>query len=461
MRCAKLSLFLFVQRGMKADIIVIGGGASGLMAAYGAATSMVRSGRDVSVTVLEKMPRPGRKIMITGKGRCNFSNIKEWSDFCTHIRTNPQFVKPAFFNLDPEHLVGFFRSAGMDSVVERGERAFTASHLASDVVDALVRACLGAGVKIETGSEVADISFTGDSDNKKASGFQIVTSDSRKYSCRKLILATGGLSYPGTGSTGDGYVFARKLGHSITPLFPSLTALVPAGYKKQEGNSSLRHHIGRSVPLSTKGEALCGVKLKNVGLQLLIEGSVAQDEFGDVDFTDGGIEGPLGFKVSRKAVKALVNGSRVSLVLDLKPGVAAEELGTRIRELWAAIAADPRSRNIGEREKYRILLGKLMPRELVRPFADAHPAINPKAIVAGLKAWVFDVEGFVGYERAVVTAGGISTGEVVAKTLESRLVPGLHFCGEVLDIDCDTGGYNLHTAFSTGFLAGQAAAASL
>ena len=214
MRCAKLSLFLFVQIGMKADIIVIGGGASGLMAAYGAATSMVRSGRDVSVTVLEKMPRPGRKIMITGKGRCNFSNIKEWSDFCTHIRINPQFVKPAFFNLDPEHLVEFFRSAGMDSVVERGERAFPASHLASDVVDALVRACLGAGVKIETGAEVADISFTGDSDNKEASGFQIVTSDSRKYSCRKLILATGGLSYPGTGSTGDGYVFARKLGHT-------------------------------------------------------------------------------------------------------------------------------------------------------------------------------------------------------------------------------------------------------
>ena len=494
---------------MKADIIVIGGGASGLMAAYGAAGAMIRAGRDVSVTVLEKMPRPGRKIMITGKGRCNFSNIKEWNDFCTHIRTNPQFVKPAFFNLDPAHVVEFFRSAGMESVVERGERAYPASHLASDVVDALVRACLGKGVKIETEAVVEDLSYSGESSNKKQSSFQIVTSDGRKYSCSRLIIATGGLSYPGTGSTGDGYVFALNLGHSITPLFPSLTALVPVGYKTPERNRSLReachprqcqregpiacdgrddgaagtgsegtvplrHHIDRSVPLSARGEALCGVKLKNVGLQLIIEGSVAQDEFGDIDFTDGGIEGPLGFKVSRKAVKALINGSRVRLVLDLKPGVKAGEISSRVKELWAEIGADTRSRGLGEKEKCRILLGKLMPRELVRPFMDAHscvtvpgrklrqPArVNLQIIAAALKEWAFDIEGFVGYERAVVTAGGISTDEVIAKTLESRLVPGLHFCGEVLDIDSDTGGYNLQTAFSTGYLAGQSAAASL
>ena len=297
--------------------------------------------------------------------------------------------------------------------------------------------------------------------------------DGREWKCRRVIVATGGLSYPTTGSTGDGLRWAQELGHRIVPTFPSLTALVPRGYKLQEDKDL---HIDRSTPLSELGQALCGVQLKNIQLSLLIEGTEVDSEFGDVDFTDGGIEGPVGFQLSRKAVKALVNGSRVSLVLDLKPGVDLTELTVRIKALWEEIGRDPRSWGVREKERCRILLGKLLPRELIPGFMQMHPEIltlerrgradtkvwvNLVSIAKALKAWQFDIAGYVGYERAVVTAGGVSTDDFVAKTMESRIVPGLYLCGEVLDIDADTGGYNLQLAFATGALAGRSAAKSL
>ena len=559
---------------MKSDIVVIGAGASGLMAAYSAASELVASGSDASVTLLEKMPRPARKIMITGKGRCNFTNLKQWNDFNSHVRSGANFIKSSFYNLNPEALIRFFESYGMRSVVERGDRAYPASYHASDVVDTLVNACHSVGVKIECEAEVSSI----------REGYELELKDGRKWLCSKIIVATGGLSYPGTGSTGDGYAWARSLGHSTTPLFPSLTALVPRDYKLPsapggasfgsgasfglgsacapgasvcgapgasaanvataaanvatpaptvnvapaaaacaartgaslgQGSSgaslgpgsagapgasaanvataaaacaaragaSLRPgcdtdplHIDRSLPLSESGQKLCGVKLKNVGLSLLIEGTEADSDFGDLDFTDGGIEGPLGFRMSRKAVKAMVNGSRVALCLDLKPGVELTELTARVKSLWKEIDCDPRSKRLREKEKGRILLGKLMPWDLIPAFVDRNPGIytlerrsrtdtklwvNLVTIAKVLKCWRFDIAGYVGYERAVVTAGGVSTDELVAKTLESRLHQGLYFCGEVLDVDCDTGGYNLHSAFCTGALAGRNAALSL
>ena len=454
---------------MKTDIIVIGGGASGLMAAYSAARTAVDSGKALQVTVLEKMPRPGRKIMITGKGRCNFTNVKGWNDFSGHIRSKSNFVKSAFYSLPSEKVVDFFESYGMETVVERGDRAFPASYHASDVVDTLVNACLSLGVKIECEFEVAGIEKTGEK-------FEVLSTDERKYIGSKLIIATGGLSYPGTGSTGDGYAWARDFGHSISPTFPSLTALVPKGYKASDTIiSDFKFHIDRSSPLSELGNNLCGIQLKNVGVSLEIEGTEADNEFGDIDFTDGGIEGPIGFQLSRKAVKSLTNGSRVSLVLDLKPGVSLTEVTERVKALWAEIDKDPRSRRLREKERCRILLGKLMPWELIPGFTACHPEIitlerrsrvdtkvwiNLVSIAKALKAWRFDIAGFVGYERAVVTAGGVSTDEVISKTMESRLIPGLYFCGEVLDIDADTGGYNLQSAFATGNLAGQSAAKS-
>ena len=434
---------------MKSDIIVIGGGASGLMAAYGAASALVKDGRDASVTMLEKMPRPGRKIMITGKGRCNFTNLKEWNEFSAHIRSNPDFVKNAFYNLNPSNMISFFEDNGMSTVVERGERAFPASYRASDVVDTLVNACNAQGVKIVSGCEVRGV--------EPLEGewkYSLGCADGGTWLCRRLILATGGLSYPASGSTGDGFIWAAKLGHEITTLFPSLTALVPRGYKRIETPDGL--HIDRSNPLAELGKALCGIQLKNVGLSLMIAGRCTDEGLGDVDFTDGGIEGPLGFQMSRKAVKAMINGSKVALVLDLKPGVEPSELGSRVEELKLQIERDPRSRRLGEKEKQRILLGKLMPWELIPAFRQCH-----KDILAGLKEWMFPIEGYVGYERAVVTAGGVCVDSLLRKTLESRLCPGLYMCGEMLDVDCDTGGYNLQTAFSTGLLAGQSAAKSL
>lgn len=473
---------------MKADIIVIGAGASGLMAAYAAARTLVENDRVADVVLLEKMPRPGRKIMITGKGRCNFTNLKEWNEFSQHIRSKANFVKPAFYNFTSQDAISFFEGYGMPTVVERGDRAFPASHHASDAVDTLVLAAQRYGVKLVTDCEVQTISH--------ADEFALETSQG-KFFCKKLIIATGGLSYPGTGSTGDGYRWATSLGHKIQPLFPSLTALVPKGYKDTSADvpgsdssadtlseTSLKGHLHRSLPLTEYGQMLCGNQLKNVGVTSIIEGCVADEEFGDIDFTDGGIEGPVGFQLSRKCVKSIINGSRVSIRIDLKSGVSLEEVTERVKQLWNDIAKDPRSRGLKDREKCRILLGKLIPWDLIPGFLEGNPDIitvetrksgsfhgkpqfsskvwvNLNAIARALKSWTFDIDGFVGYERSVVTAGGVSTDDIVAKTLESRIVPGLHFCGEVLDMDCDTGGYNLQAAFSTGFLAGQSAARSL
>ena len=464
---------------MKSEIMIIGGGASGLMAAYGAAKWLVDNGSDAQVTVLEKMPRPGRKIMITGKGRCNFTNVKDWNAFSQHIRSKSSFVKPSFYNLGSGAVVDFFERNGMKTVVERGDRAFPASYHASDVVDTLLRACAGYGVKV-----VTDIPVTGIV--RLPDGFKVNTSDGLEHRCRKLIVATGGLSYPGTGSTGDGLAWAEGLGHSVKACFPSLTALVPKGYKTGEPISRGKGHIDRGTPLSDFGKSLAGIQLKNISLAAVIEGQPVESEFGDIDFTDGGIEGPVGFQLSRRCVKAMINGSKVTLRLDLKPGVEDADLAARVKSLWDEIARDPRSRGKGDRERCRILLGKLMPWDLIPAFLSAHPDIvtvkrkagtkdgngrysvgakqafvNLSGIAKYLKQWDFPIDGFVGYERCVVTAGGVDTDELLPKSMESRLVPGLYFCGEVMDMDCDTGGYNLQAAFSTGFLAGQSAARSL
>ena len=446
---------------MKAEIVVIGGGASGLMSAYHAAATLANEGVCAQVTVLEKMPRPARKLMITGKGRCNFTNVKDWNDFSGHIRSKVPFIKSAFYNLTPEKLVDFFDSFGMKSVIERGDRAFPTSYHASDVVDTLVLACNSVGVKIVTGIEVLEV-------RREQGGFALDLSDSSCCHCKALILATGGLSDPTTGSSGDGYRFASSLGHHITPTFPSLTALVPALYKEISKPDGL--HIDRSEALSPLGESLKGVQLKNVRLSLEIEGTVADSEFGDLDFTDGGMEGPLGFQLSRKAVKSMLNGSRCCLELDLKPGVDLTELTERVKALWKEVDTDPRSRRLREKEKCRILLGKLMPWDLIPGFNLMNPDIitverrgrrdtkvwiNLPTIAKRLKAWRFPLAGFVGYERCVVTAGGVDTDEIIAKTMASRLVEGLYFCGELMDFDADTGGYNLQGAFCTGALAGR------
>ena len=442
-----------------AEIIIIGGGAAGLMAAAGAAGFMNEKGIEGKVLVLEKMQRPGRKIMITGKGRCNFTNLKNWNEFSEHIHPKPGFLKPAFYNLTSEKMIDFLTAQGMESVVERGDRAFPASHLASDVVDALLRAAEGAGAEVICGKEVNEILRLAQDDKE---GFKVECTDGSSYICNKLIICTGGLSYPKTGSTGDGYAWAKAFGHSMRPLFPSLTAMVPAGYKDitvvEKGRSGDKGHIDRSTPLSETGKMLCGNQLKNVGLSIVIDGNPAEEEFGDLDFTDGGLEGPIGFKVSRKCVNALINGSKVQAIIDMKPAVELEDLQVRISTLWNEIAKDKRSANKLYKDRYRILLTKVLPMQLIPAFSRMNPNVDHKSLAKALKNWKMEIEGYVGYERCVVTAGGVSQDEITPKTLESRLVSGLYFAGEVLDLDGDTGGYNLQIAFSTGYLAGISAA---
>ena len=475
----------------KADIIIIGGGAAGLMAAAGAAQTL-NGGK---VIVLEKMARPGRKIMITGKGRCNFTNLKQWNEFQQHVHPKPGFLKSAFYNLSSEKMLNFMEDNGMAYVVERGDRAFPESHLASDVVDALVRAAQGAGAQIICGKEVTCIDASETSHDSIAvegsvKQFTISCADGSSYTCSKLIICTGGLSYPKTGSSGDGYKWAEQTGHKIRPLFPSLTAIVPRAYKdlspafqsvtdqkaakKSSVNSegrdtenkkpkaeTLKGHIDRSTPFAELGETLSGNQLKNVGLSLYIDGNEAQYEFGDLDFTDGGIEGPIGFKISRRCVNAIINGSKVYVTIDLKPAVDDEDLSVRIATLWNEVMKDKRSANKQYKERFRILLTKVMPMSLIPGFVKMNPNADHTTLARALKNWKIEIEGFVGYERCVITAGGVSLDDITPKTLESRIIPGLYFAGEVLDLDADTGGYNLQTAFSTGFLAGICSAKAL
>ncbi len=445
----------------QADIIIIGAGAAGLMAAAGAASTFAARGIDGKVIVLEKMARPGRKIMITGKGRCNFTNVKAWNEFSQHIHPKPNFLKPSFYNLTSEKMVEFMEANGLETVVERGDRAFPASHLSSEVVDTLVRAAEGAGAEVLCGKEVVDISrkeppdqVRDDAGGSPSPQYTIHCTDSSTYTCHKLIVCTGGLSYPKTGSTGDGHRWAESFGHSIRPLFPSLTAIVPKGYKQSDS----RGHIDRSTPLTDIGSSLCGNQLKNVGLSILTDGNEVENEFGDLDFTDGGIEGPIGFKVSRKCVNALVNGSKVLAVLNMKPAVEVEDLTVRINGLWNEISKDKRSAGKLYKDRFKILLTKVLPMSLIPGFVKLNPSADHKTLAKTLKSWKFEITGYVGYERCVVTAGGVSLEEVTAKTLESKLAPGLYFAGEVLDLDADTGGYNLQTAFCTGYLAGISAA---
>lgn len=403
------------------DLIIIGGGASGLMAGYAAAKE------GLSVCILEKMPRPARKVMLTGKGRCNFTNARKWEDFQHHIHPKSKFFRPAFYQFPPEKLMDLFARHGLESVVERGQRVFPLSHQAADVVDTLEKMCRNAGAQLFCHKEVKGIVRSEQED------FILGCHDGSSYKCKQLMIATGGLSYPSSGSSGDGYEFAQKWGHRIQPTFPSLTALVPVNYKQGNGKG----HIDRSTPLSEMGGKLCGISLKNIALSLYIDGSLAESDMGDLDFTDGGIEGPLGFRVSRKAVKALINGSKVVLEIDLKPGVEEDKLAQK--------AAD---------------IHKMLPAHIAKAFEASSHKENG-SLAQRLKHWRFPIAGYVGYERSVVTAGGVSLDEINPKTFESKQIKGLYIIGELLDLDADTGGYNLHIAFASGWVAGHSAATNL
>ena len=416
------------------QLTVIGGGAAGMFAAAIAAEAGLK------VILLEKNARCGRKIALTGKGRCNLTNTKPWEEFATHIYPKNIFLKNAFYAMSNIKVMGFFERIGLPLTVERGDRVFPQSMRAQDVTDALLAYLKTLGVKVITEAEVDSISKT-EGELEGTSLFSVVDKKGRSYASQSVIIATGGLSYPVTGSTGDGYRFAREFGHKVTGCFPSLTAVVPTSYSQQ-------YH---------------GISLKNVELTLFVNGDEVMSQFGDLDFTNGGIEGPIGFKISRKAVYNLINGQKVSVKLDLKPAVTLEQLAGRIKREIDQMAPALKSRlnTEGVKAISSILLPKLMPKALIAPFVAANNGITVATLPQKLKNWSFPISSYVGYERCVVTAGGVSLSEISQKTMESKLHKGLYFAGEVIDLDGDTGGYNLQIAFSTAALAAVSAAKAI
>ena len=402
------------------DIAIVGGGAAGLMAA----ARCVGSG--LNVVIFEKNRECGKKILITGKGRCNITNISPWRDFQSHIHPDKGFVKNAFHHFSNTDVVNFIESTGLQCKQERGNRIFPVTDRSHDVRDHIVRYINKGGVKISYSTEVRSIVKSDDMFK-----ISVVVSGGEEVSvlASKVILTTGGLSYPTTGSTGDGYMFAKALGHTIVDTFPSLTALRP----------------------KVADPRLEGLLLKNVKMDLWVNGAVVQSEFGETLFTSGGIEGALGFRVSRKGVRGLVNGQKVEVSIDLKPAVDVEDIKGRIGEIVKEAGGF----------KVKKILPKLMPLQMVESFIEMNPDLREGNLAARIKDWRFRIVGYVGYERCVITAGGISLDEISRKTMESKLVNGLYFAGEIMDLDGDTGGYNLQIAFSTGALAADSAIKSL
>ena len=410
------------------DVIVIGAGAAGLMAAATAA----RNGK--KVLLMEKMEKAGRKIRISGKGRCNVTNARPPEEFKESIRTNADFFEVAFAEFNNKATIRLFERLGVKLDIERGQRVFPHSGKAWDIANALVDYCLDNEVEIAYNTRVNRILTLDDKIygvtyiNKR--GFE------RKEEAENVIIATGGVSYPGTGSTGDGYIFADQVGHTIEEVRPSLTPLRTS-------------HPQRKY--------LDGLLLKNIQARLIVEDEVVREEFGEISFSDRGIEGAVALRVSRDAVDALIDEKRVKLVIDMKPALTEEVLQERIHREIEEMQPD---------EFFSELLRKLVPKHLVMPIAhemDVHSKnyirkvtdAEINRLIKILKGFVFPITDYAPFEYAVVTAGGVRCDEVNKYTMESLKVKGLYFAGEVLDLDANTGGYNLQIAFSTGRLAGQ------
>jgi predicted Rossmann fold flavoprotein len=408
------------------QVIVVGAGAAGLMAAGQAAELGART------LLLEKMDRPGRKLRITGKGRCNLTNVAPPSEFVERFGPNGRFLRQAFSRFFAPHLVAFFEERGVRTVTERGGRVFPASDEAHDVVDALAHWVTKLGVTLKTQSPVKQLLV----EEGRAVGVQ--ARGGQEYCADAVIVATGGASYPATGSTGDGYRLAESVGHTIVPIRPAL------------------------VPLETAGDVahrLQGLSLRNVAVRLLTDGRKKADAFGEMLFTHFGVSGPMILYLSKLAVDALRAGQEVELSIDLKPALDEHKLDARLL----------RDFDVHGRKHFRNLLKALLPGKLIPICIDLTgiPADKPAhQITAGerqrLRTWLkgfrLEVTGHRPFEEAIITAGGVDVREIDPRTMESRLVKGLYFAGEVLDVDANTGGFNLQAAFSTGWVAGRAAA---
>ena len=403
-------------------VVVIGGGAAGLMAAYAAGSA------GAQVTLLERNEKLGKKIYITGKGRCNLTNDCPPDDFLEHVVRGGKFLTGAVWSFSPEDMMALCERFSLPLKVERGNRVFPVSDHASDVTKMLERACLSVGVDIRLNEYVTKI------DVLHSTMRDIITEKSR-YSAHSVVIATGGLSYPSTGSTGDGLTFAKGLGHTIVPCVPSL------------------------VGLNCRGDfsALQGVSLKNVCLFVKRGGKVIFSEQGEMLFTHYGISGPLVLSLSARINR--LPFSELTCFLDFKPALDREKLDARL------------VRDLSERknEQMKNVMRGLLPAALCGPVLSAagiaaHKQANAVtreerfSLLSALKHFPLVISSLRGFEEAVVTSGGVDTREVSSKTMESKRSPGVFFAGEVLDADAYTGGFNLQIAFSTGYTAGLAAA---
>ena len=405
------------------NVIVVGAGPAGMMAAIKAAEN------GAAVLVLEKMKQPGKKMLITGKGRCNITNTAEIPELIKNIPGNGKFLNSCIRAFDNADVQYFFNELDVPTKVERGGRVFPVSDKAADAVNAMVVRLHELGVKLCVESRVSDIIV----ENDRAVG--VKTDSGKVFSGDVVILATGGASYPGTGSTGDGYVMAQAIGHEVTPLLPSL------------------------VPLELEEEwvsELQGLSLRNVRVALMADEKKVTDLFGEMLFTHYGASGPVVLSLSRDVARLLAEGRFVELMIDLKPALSFEQLDNRIvRDLEKY-----------QRKEMKNAMKDLLPGRLIMPVLDG-AYISPDRmansvtraerhrLVNVLKGLIVTVTKTRPISEAIVTAGGVSVKEINPKTMESRLIKKLYFAGEVVDVDAFTGGYNLQAAFSMGAAAGN------
>lgn len=423
------------------NIVVIGGGAAGMIAAITAADS-------AKVVLIEKNDRLGKKLFITGKGRCNLTNACEDSRFFNAVTTNAKFMYSAFYSFDNHMTMDFFEKAGLPLKVERGDRVFPESDRSSDVIGTLktlinrnpnIKLMLNtrvSGIISENGS-VCGVRLEGEKRQKNESRTAVRNEQEETIiSCDAVILCTGGLSYPLTGSTGDGYQFAKSLGHSIINTQPSL------------------------VPFHIK-ESLCreamGLSLKNVSLNIFSGKKKIFAEQGELLFTHFGISGPLVIKASSYIHRYL--DREITLYIDLKPALSAEELDARIQKDFKKYI----------NKNFNNALGDLLPQKLIEPVIERSEIDSYKKVhsisreerirlVQVIKEFKLTFAGLRDYDEAIITKGGVNVKEINPSTMESKLVSGLYFAGEIIDVDALTGGFNLQIAWSTGKLAGMCAA---
>ncbi|PIV54224.1 aminoacetone oxidase family FAD-binding enzyme [Candidatus Desantisbacteria bacterium CG02_land_8_20_14_3_00_49_13] len=428
----------------QAKVIVVGGGAAGMMAAGRAAE------RGAEAFLLEKTESPGKKLLITGKDRCNFTNSAELDAFIREFGNKGNFLYPAFFNFFNEDLKKFFEGLGVKSKVERGGRVFPASDRSEDIHKALLNYMKSGRVNLLYETRVKDLVV------RKGRVSAVKTKADEAIGCSSVILCTGGVSYPGTGSTGDGYKIAKKHGHTITELSPAL------------------------VPLETKEEwpkELQGLSLENVRVTAKCSYKKIAEEFGDMLFTHFGVSGPIILSMSKKIGKWLANKnpplspfseggdkkdsverSSVVLIIDLKPALDLEKLDQRLRRDLIKYSNKTFGNSLDD------LLPKSLIPVIVRfSFIPEDKPANTitrkerRYLAELLKALPFEISKTRPIEEAIITSGGIALEEIDNRTMESKIVKGLYFAGEVVDLDAPTGGYNLQMAFSTGRLAGESA----